>query len=69
MTETKTPLASRTVWANIVGLAALVLPLAGFDAAALDTDRLAEAGATFVAAASFIASSVFRVVATRRLRG
>ncbi|MGP9821296.1 hypothetical protein ACTZWW_14870 [Salinarimonas sp. NSM] len=69
MTETKTPLASRTVWANIVGLAALVLPLAGFDAAALDADRLAEAGATLVAAASFIASSVFRVIATRRLRG
>ncbi|WP_029030661.1 hypothetical protein [Salinarimonas rosea] len=67
MTETKTPLASRTVWANIVGLAALLLPLAGFDASALEPQRLAEAGATLVAAASFIASSVFRVVATRRL--
>ncbi|WP_349370727.1 hypothetical protein [Salinarimonas sp.] len=69
MTETKTPLASRTVWANLVGLAALVLPLAGFDTASLDQERLVEAGATLVAAASFVASSVFRVVATRRLRG
>jgi len=68
MTEMKTPFASRTVWANIVGLAALVLPLAGFDASTLDQERLVEAGATLVAAASFVASSVFRVVATRRLR-
>ncbi|GGK29767.1 hypothetical protein [Salinarimonas ramus] len=69
MTETKTPFASRTVWANFVGLAALVLPFAGFDAAALDPERLAEAGATLVAAGSFIASTVFRVVATRRIGG
>jgi hypothetical protein len=69
MTEKKTPFASRTVWANLVGLAALVLPLAGFDASGLDQERLVEAGATLVAAGSFVASSVFRVVATRRLRG
>ena len=68
MPHTKNPLASRTVWANLVGLAALVLPLVGIDASQIDTDRLAEAGATLVAAGSFIASTVFRVVATSRLR-
>lgn len=68
MHTVKTPLASRTVWANLVGLAALALPLVGIDASELDTERLAEAAATLVAAGSFIASTVFRVVATSRLR-
>lgn len=37
MFDTKTILASRTIWANLIGLAALVLGLLGFDTSALAT--------------------------------
>lgn len=67
MIDTKTILASRTVWANLVGLAALVLGLIGFDAADLRTEAFAEAAAQLVAAASFVASTIFRILATRQI--
>ncbi len=67
MFDTKTLLQSRTVWANVVGFASLGLSLMGFQTSGLDvglvTDRLLE----FVAAGSFVASTFFRVVATKRL--
>jgi hypothetical protein len=43
MFDTKTILASRTVWANLIGLAALVLGLFGFDGSALATGAFEEA--------------------------
>ena len=43
MLDTKTILASRTVWANLIGLAALVLGLFGFDGSALTTGAVEEA--------------------------
>ncbi|MFC4174673.1 hypothetical protein ACFOYU_21900 [Microvirga sp. GCM10011540] len=67
MIDTKTILASRTVWANLVGLAALVLGLLGFDASELDSGAFAEAAAQLVAGASFIASTVFRILATKQI--
>ncbi len=67
MFDTKTLLQSRTVWANVVGFAALGLSLMGFQTTGLDvglvTDRLLD----LVAAGSFVASTFFRVVATKRL--
>ena len=67
MIDTKTLLQSRTIWANVVGFGSIALSLMGFQTAGLDqgllTDRLLE----IVAAGSFVASSVFRVVATKRL--
>lgn len=69
LTDVKNPLASRTVWANLLGFAALVLPLVGVDTTGVEPHAFAEAVATFVAAGSFIASTVFRVIATNRLRG
>jgi hypothetical protein len=57
------------VWANIVGLAAIGLSLAGIDVGADDANRLAEAAAQIVAAASFIGSTVFRTAASHRLAG
>lgn len=67
MFDTKTLLQSRTVWANVVGFASLGLSLMGFQTTGLDvglvTDRLLE----FVAAGSFVASTFFRVFATKRL--
>ena len=67
MTDTKSILASRTVWANAIGLASIILGLLGFNAADVDTNGLADAAVQIVAAASFIDSTVFRVVATKQL--
>ena len=67
MTDTKSVLASKTVWANLIGLAVLALGFLGVETGAIDQGALAEALTQLVAAASFIASTVFRVSATRRL--
>jgi lysozyme family protein len=67
MTNVKSILASRTVWSNVVGLTALGLATAGFDTKALDVGGVVDAGLQVVAGASFIASTIFRVVATRKL--
>ncbi|NIX76908.1 hypothetical protein [Microvirga terricola] len=67
MINTKTILASRTVWSNLTGLAALLLGLFGFDASALSTGAFADAVVQLVAAASFIASTVFRILATKQI--
>jgi hypothetical protein len=67
MIDTKTILASRTVWANLIGLAALVLGLIGFDVSSLETEAFAQAAAQLVAAASFVASTIFRILATRQI--
>lgn len=69
MLDTKSILASRTVWSNLVGLAAVALGVFGFDTTGLDPSAFAEAAVQLVAAASFIASTVFRIVATRQLLG
>jgi lysozyme family protein len=67
MIDTKTLFASRTVWANLIGLAALILGMFGFDTSGLDTGAFQEALVQFIAAASFIASTVFRILATKQL--
>jgi hypothetical protein len=67
MFDTKSILASRTVWANLIGLAALVLGLFGFDAAALSTGAFQEALVQLIAAGSFIASTIFRILATKQI--
>ena len=67
MFDTKPILLSRTVWANLVGLAALGLALFGFDTASLDEGALVEAILQLVAAGSFVLSTFFRIVATRQL--
>ncbi|MDJ1159017.1 glycosyl hydrolase 108 family protein [Chelatococcus sp. SYSU_G07232] len=67
MIETKSFLASRTVWANLFGLVAITLSFLGFDTSGLDSGALAEAALQVVAGASFILSTVFRLTATKRL--
>jgi hypothetical protein len=67
MFDTKTILASSTVWANLIGLVALVLGLFGFDGSALATGAFEEALVQLVAAASFIASTIFRIAATKQI--
>ncbi len=67
MLDTKTILASRTVWANLIGLVALVLGLFGFEASELGSGAVEEAVVQLIAAASFIASTVFRILATKQI--
>jgi len=67
MFDSKTILASRTIWANLIGLAALVLGLLGFDGSVLATGAFEEAIVQLVAAGSFIASTVFRILATKQI--
>ena len=67
MFDTKTALASRTVWANLIGVASLGLGLFGVQTGTIDPNGLAEAGAQVVAGASFIASTLFRVLATKQI--
>jgi lysozyme family protein len=67
MTDTKSLLASRTLWSNLIGLGAIVLSLAGIHTSAADTTGLAEAVPQVVAGLSFIASTIFRIGATKRI--
>lgn len=69
MTDVKSVLASRTVWANLIGLASIGLTLIGIDTGDVDVNKIAEAAAQLVAAASLIGSTLFRVFATKRLMG
>lgn len=69
MTATKSMLASRTLWANAVGLASVLYVAFGGDAATIDAQVLGTQIAEVMAALSFLASSAFRIIATRRLQG
>lgn len=67
MSDTKSILSSRTVWSNLVGLAAIGLSLGGFNVAGIDSGPLVDAGLQVVAGASFVASTLFRVLASRKI--
>lgn len=65
--ETKSVLASRTVWSNLVGLATLALGMFGVQTGAIDQNGVAEAAMQIAAGLSFIASTYFRVSATKQI--
>ncbi len=67
MTDTKSILSSKTLWANLIGLAAVLMPLFGLDISGVDGAGLSQAMSQAVAAMSFVASSVFRVMASKRI--
>lgn len=67
MTDTKSLLTSRTVWANVIGLASIGLSIFGVHTGQIDANGLADAMAQLVAAGSFVASTVFRVTATKQI--
>ena len=67
MTDTKTIFQSRTVWANLIGLAALLLSQFGFDASGIDQGKLLDSACQAVAAGGFVASSIFRVFAAKKI--
>lgn len=67
MLETKTLLSSRTVWANLIGLVSVGLGLVGVQTGTIDQNGLADALAQIVAGVSFVASTLFRVQATKQI--
>lgn len=67
MNLTKSILESRTVWSNLVGLGAMAASLLGFDVGADAQAGMIDAALKIVAGASFVASTLFRVKATRAL--
>ncbi len=67
MDTTKSLLASRTLWANAIGLLAVGLSAFGFNTSVLDVGALTDHIFQGVAAGSFVISSLFRVLASKRL--
>lgn len=67
MTPTKSMFESRTVWANLVGLTAVAASMLGFNTGMIDQNAVVEAILNAVAGASFVASTMYRVAATRRI--
>lgn len=67
MDITKSIFSSRTVWTNGIGLVALLLSWFGFDTAGFDKNAVTESLFQAVAAISFVASTFFRVIASKKL--
>lgn len=67
VTDTKTLLTSKTLWSNLIGLSAVMLSIFGIDASGIDHDGLSQAIPQVVAGLSFIASSAFRIMASKRI--
>jgi hypothetical protein len=67
MSEWKTFLESRTVWANLIGLTALILSSLGFASVGMDQEKIIDVILQMISGASFLASTVFRVLATRKI--
>ncbi len=64
--QTQSLLQSRTVWSNLIGFGALILSLTGHGAG-LDTGQLTDSIMQVVTAGSFIASTVFRILSTKKV--
>ena len=61
MVNFRSVLLSRPIWANLIGLASIMLSLAGLDTSGLDTAGFSESLLQVVAGGSFIASSLFQL--------
>jgi hypothetical protein len=58
---------SRTVWANVIGLCALLASVLGYQWDSLDSEKIVDAILQIVAGVCFVASTFFRVLATKRV--
>ncbi len=67
MIDTKSILTSRTVLANLVGLITVGLSAAGFNTGLVDAGALTDHILQGITAISFVASTGFRIVATKKL--
>lgn len=67
MDITKGLLTSRTIWANAIGMGALALSWLGYDTGGLDKAALTDSLLQAIAGVSFVASTLFRILATKRI--
>ena len=67
MDTTQSLFASRTVWSNVIGFAAFILSLTGRDTGGFDAGHLTDSVMQLVTAGSFIASTVFRIISTKKV--
>ena len=67
MNFSKSFVESRTIWSNLIGLAALAASFMGYDASSVDQAAMLDAVLKSVAGAGFVASTIFRIKATRKL--
>jgi hypothetical protein len=64
----KSYFASRSIWSNIIGLAALVLDIMGFDSIAPEEqEQLLDAVLKLIEVGGFMAGIIFRAIATKKL--
>ena len=67
MDRSKSMFESRTVWANLIGLAAILASIFGFNTGLIDQNALVDSILSAMAGVSFVASTLFRVIATRKI--
>jgi hypothetical protein len=67
MNDMKTLVQSRTLWANVIGLVAITLSGFGFKSAGVDTDQIVDVILQVVAGMSFLFSTAFRILATKKI--
>ena len=66
MDQTQSIFQSRTVWSNLIGFGAFILTLTGHGTS-VDTGQLTDSIMQVVTAGSFIASTVFRILSTKKV--
>ncbi|MEI8144241.1 MAG: hypothetical protein WCH83_02140 [Alphaproteobacteria bacterium] len=67
MSEVKPMLESRTIWSNLVGFVCLAASIFGVETGLIDQGALAEALFQVATGLSFVASTMFRVMAQHKL--
>jgi hypothetical protein len=68
MEQWKSYFQSRTIWANLIGLAALMLDMLGLNGmSSEDQSQLVDALLNLVEAAAFVSGVIFRAIASDRL--
>ena len=66
MEQTQSIFQSRTVWSNIIGFGAFILSLTGHGAS-LDTGQLTDSIMQVITAGSFVSSTLFRILSTKKV--
>lgn len=66
MDQTQSLFQSRTIWSNVIGFIAFILSLTGHGVS-LDTGQLTDSVMQLITAGSFLASTVFRIISTKKV--
>jgi hypothetical protein len=67
MNDMKTLVQSRTLWANLIGFLAIILSSFGFKSVGVDSNQIVDVILQVIAGMSFLFSTVFRVLATKKI--